>query len=496
METQQLNADKQDEFQKAKVKGFLANERTFIKWMQLSIVVSGLSLTMLNFGSGKYSANLIAMIIQFGALAIILSSYFSFIARAQKISNNERGSFHNQFLPVCVIVFFVFTSAIIFAFTIKRIQAGQRSLFAIQPTKKIFPQLYSPKSFSTARSLSLLCKSKTTTKSPFLNTLSFSSPILSRNYSSSVTPPSETISSNLDSIVESSAPAQFATDLSSSIDQLSTVASEVSMKIGDLKAIGLANNTPVGWVEQLLELSHVYTGLPWWGTILTATLVVRLSMFPINVILQRKVVKMQNLQPKMVAIKAKLERAQKENNMYEYRVQATQMRKLMKDEGVNPFSTVLLPLMQMPVMVSFFMALREMSSLPVEHLKTGGMLWFTDLTVADPLYILPIIAAASMISVFEITRKFQNAIQQPKVMVWALRGVGIVMAVVTIKFQTSIFVYFITNNIFSALQAYLMAQPGFKRFFKIPDIKKVMLAQTPKNAFVKTIESTMKKLKS
>lgn len=38
----------------------------------------------------------------------------------------------------------------------------------------------------------------------------------------------------------------------------------------------------------------------------------------------------------------------------------------------------------------------------VESMKYGGLAWFTDLTVADPLHILPLTTAASMLLVFEV----------------------------------------------------------------------------------------------
>lgn len=37
-----------------------------------------------------------------------------------------------------------------------------------------------------------------------------------------------------------------------------------------------------------------------------------------------------------------------------------------------------------------------MSTLPVESMETGGILWFTDLTVPDPYYVLPVVTAASV----------------------------------------------------------------------------------------------------
>ena len=43
-----------------------------------------------------------------------------------------------------------------------------------------------------------------------------------------------------------------------------------------------------------------------------------------------------------------------------------------------------------------------MAKVPVASLATGGLWWFTDLTVNDPLYILPLITAGTIALIFEL----------------------------------------------------------------------------------------------
>jgi len=63
--------------------------------------------------------------------------------------------------------------------------------------------------------------------------------------------------------------------------------------------------------------------------------------------------------------------------------------------------TVIL-LLQVPVFFSVFFGLRKMAYLPVESLTTGGILWFTDLTVPDPYYALPLMTMASLLATLEV----------------------------------------------------------------------------------------------
>ena len=44
-----------------------------------------------------------------------------------------------------------------------------------------------------------------------------------------------------------------------------------------------------------------------------------------------------------------------------------------------------------------------MANLPVESMKTGGTAWFTDLTVSDPYYALPVITVALLYATIEVS---------------------------------------------------------------------------------------------
>lgn len=43
-----------------------------------------------------------------------------------------------------------------------------------------------------------------------------------------------------------------------------------------------------------------------------------------------------------------------------------------------------------------------MANLPIESMKTGGLLWFPDLTLCDPYFLLPILSSALMLLTIEV----------------------------------------------------------------------------------------------
>ena len=57
---------------------------------------------------------------------------------------------------------------------------------------------------------------------------------------------------------------------------------------------------------------------------------------------------------------------------------------------------------QAPVFMSFFFGLKAMANAPVASMQYGGLFWFTDLTIADPYYLLPILTSVTMWATIEV----------------------------------------------------------------------------------------------
>ena len=76
------------------------------------------------------------------------------------------------------------------------------------------------------------------------------------------------------------------------------------------------------------------------------------------------------------------------------------------------------PVSQAPIFISFFIALREMANLPVPSLQTGGLWWFQDLTLSDPIYVLPLVVTATMWGVLEVSLGSSSACPAE----WGVKG--------------------------------------------------------------------------
>ena len=196
------------------------------------------------------------------------------------------------------------------------------------------------------------------------------------------------------STFESSAPAKWASDAAAN------VLTELPPQ-GDLASLGLCANTPVGWLQYMIEYVHIHANLPWWGAIVVSTFFLRAVIFPVVMKIQKNGVLMNNINPEI----QKLMKRQKEYRQMGNKTLADQYShkiwNVYQKNNCNPLKMAVMPLIQVPLFLSFFIAIRRMAAVPVESMKTGGALWFTDLTVPDPYYILPVLACGSFVASIE-----------------------------------------------------------------------------------------------
>ena len=112
-----------------------------------------------------------------------------------------------------------------------------------------------------------------------------------------------------------------------------------------------------------------------------------------------------------------------------------QMGALLAKHDVKPYLIFMFPLAQLPVFMSMFFGLRRAAeSFPVET-ATGGMLWFPDLSVADPTYALPLLTSGLFLVMIEVGADGMNASankDQAKTMKNVMRGMGVRSGVLSV----------------------------------------------------------------
>ena len=171
---------------------------------------------------------------------------------------------------------------------------------------------------------------------------------------------------------------------------------------GDLASLGLGANTPVGWLQLMMEYLHVHAHLPWWGAIVASTVLLRAVIFPVVMKVQKNGVVMNNINPELQKLMQKQKEYRQTGNKALADQYSFKIWNVYQKNNCNPLKMAILPLIQLPLFISFFMAIRRMAAVPVESMKTGGILWFPDLTTPDPYYVLPVLACASFVASIEV----------------------------------------------------------------------------------------------
>lgn len=240
-----------------------------------------------------------------------------------------------------------------------------------------------------------------------------------------------------------------------------------------LASLGLGGWSPVGMVQQCLEYLHVSLDIPWWGAILIGTVFVRVAMFPLVIISQRNSALLNNNLPEVQLLQLKMTQARQTGNQLEAARYAQEMMLFMKEKGLNPLKNVIVPLAQAPLFVSFFMGLRGMANCPIESMTYGGLWWFTDLTVPDQYFLLPIITSATMWLTIELgVDGGRLDAQNMQLMRYFLRAIPLIMIPFTINFPGAILCYWCSSNFISLLQVGVLKVPAVRDYFKIPKLLK------------------------
>ena len=220
---------------------------------------------------------------------------------------------------------------------------------------------------------------------------------------------------------------------------------------------------------------HQTLGVPWWLSIVMLTVIVRSLLFPLTVKQVRSMRAMQDLKPHMDRVRAQF----KDNPQR----QREEMAKVYQDQGVNPLGGCLPILVQMPVFIGIFYVIRKFGGVPGPNgtapeypsFTDGGILWFQDLAHADPYYLLPIISAVTMLAATEITAKNMDPQQR-----WLMRLLPVGFTVFLLNFPAGLFMYWITSNLVTLVQNYVIYNHGPGR--KTSDSKataKDLQAETP-----------------
>ncbi|XP_061300247.1 mitochondrial inner membrane protein OXA1L [Pezoporus flaviventris] len=235
-----------------------------------------------------------------------------------------------------------------------------------------------------------------------------------------------------------------------------------------LEELGLGAFTPVGLVQNFLQYLHLDVGLPWWGAIAAGTLCVRVALLPLLVRAQREAALLARHAPRLQELSKGLAEARRGSDQREVARAYSELIGYQQRHRLNPLRGFLVPLVQTPIFISFFLALQAMAAAPVPGLQWGGLAWFPDLTAPDPFYVLPVLVVASMGLVLELGA--ESGVSSPGGV--ATRQLLRILPLICLPFilhcPTAVFTYWLTSNSFSLWHAALLRVPALRARLGLP----------------------------
>jgi YidC/Oxa1 family membrane protein insertase len=202
------------------------------------------------------------------------------------------------------------------------------------------------------------------------------------------------------------------------------------------------------WILVTIDdfLAGLGLGPNWtWGlAIIGLTIIVRLVLFPLTWKQYKSAQQMQVIQPQIKEL-------QKKYKSDRAKLQEETM-KLYSEHRVNPFASCLPLLLQLPVFISLYAAIKGIGPLSapqyqesVKALADASFLWIPHLGLPDPTYILLVLYVASQM----ISTELMVATQSDQTQKWIMRAMPIMFVLFLFKFPAGLFVYWVTTNVWT-----------------------------------------------
>lgn len=188
------------------------------------------------------------------------------------------------------------------------------------------------------------------------------------------------------------------------------------------------------YILKMLQLFFSWTG-NWGFAIIMLTCVVRILVFPFNLMSYKSMKAMQVIQPKLNAIREKYKNDTQKLNQ--------ETMSLMRENKVNPLGGCLPVLLQLPI----FLALYQVLGQSVELYQAPFIGWITDLSLKDHYYVLPVLMGITMFLQQKLTPTTMDPMQT-KIMMF----MPIVFAFLMISLPSGLTLYIFVSALFGVGQ--------------------------------------------
>ncbi len=198
-------------------------------------------------------------------------------------------------------------------------------------------------------------------------------------------------------------------------------------------------------VIRLLLWMKASLGLSYGWILVLFGIAVRIILWPLNQKAMRSSMAMQRLQPEMQAIQTKFKGDPQKLQ--------SEMMQLYKEHGMSPFSSLTgcLPmLIPLPIFFALFFVFQN-----TIEFRGVSFLWLPDISVKDPIFVLPVLVAATAMILSFIGMKGVKANEQQKMMMYIMPAM---MLFIFFGMASGLNLYYLVQNLASLPQQWLIAR--------------------------------------
>jgi YidC/Oxa1 family membrane protein insertase len=192
----------------------------------------------------------------------------------------------------------------------------------------------------------------------------------------------------------------------------------------------------------LKALRWIYGHIGNYGVaIILLTLGIRILLFPLMHTSTVSMRKMAKVQPKVKEIQAKYKK--KKSDPQARAKMNQEMMALYKEEGVNPMAGCLPMLVQLPLLWALYRLF--LNAIELRH--APFILWITDLSAKDPLYVTPVLMTATMWLQQRLSPQAGDPQQQR-----LMRMMPLIFGIMFLQFPSGLVLYWLANNVITIIQ--------------------------------------------
>lgn len=245
----------------------------------------------------------------------------------------------------------------------------------------------------------------------------------------------------------------------------------VAESVSSLAEAGLGTSwSPVSLVQHGYFELHNTLGLPWWATVMVGVFCARVMLLPAQMWALKTATRIHNNLPEELDIQRSMVKAAQDRNQASAMENYQRLREFYKQHNIAPLKPLRSAAVNLPITVTAVFSLLEMTKAqpPLTGMTSGGLLWWSDLTVGDPFFIMPI--CCSLLTVANISVGAETGVKpvaKTRKLVWTAMPVGVFLVASCVP--SSLQLYWVVNMALSMAVSRLVKTKPVRSLLGMPE---------------------------